>query len=80
MDTNGENLPSPVSAPNGAGADEALFAGIPEDAVRLCAEILSGAEDERDRALGRRLAERAGFVLSAAPAGGPRSHSSLHQH
>ena len=70
MDTNGENLPSPVSAPNGAGADEALFAGIPEDAVRLCAEILSGAEDERDRALGRRLAERAGFVLSAAPAGG----------
>ena len=70
MDTTGEMLPATVPAPGGAGADEALFAGLPEDAVRLCAEILSGAEDERDRALGRRLAERAGFVLSAAPAGG----------
>lgn len=70
METTGENIPATVSAPGGAGADEALFAGLPEDAVRVCAEILSGAEEERDRALGRRLAERAGFVLSTAPAGG----------
>ena len=71
METPAENLPAAVSAPGGAGTDEALFAGLPEEAVRVCAEILCGAEDERDRALGARLASRAGFVLSAAPEGGP---------
>lgn len=71
MDTTGERLPATVSAPGGAGADGTLFDGLPEEALRVCAEILCGAEEERDRALGARLASRAGFVLSAAPEDGP---------
>ncbi len=71
METSRESLPSTVSAPGGAGAVEALFDGLPEEALRVCAEILRGAEEERDRTLGARLASRAGFVLSAAPEGGP---------
>ena len=71
MDPPLERLPATVSAPGGAGADGTLFDGLPEEALRVCAEILCGAEEERDRALGARLASRAGFVLSAAPEGGP---------
>lgn len=73
MEPTAENLPARAPAPRGVREDEALFDGLPEEALRVCAEILCGAEEERDRALGARLAERAGFVLSAAPEGGPGS-------
>ena len=60
--------------------EERLFGDLPEEALAVVAELLSASEREEDRAMGRRLEARRGFVLTAGPAAGGGLFAGLPQH
>ena len=60
--------------------EERLFGDLPEEALAVVAELLSASEREEDRATGRRLEARRGFVLTAGPAAGGGLFAGLPQH
>lgn len=49
--------------------EEEVFARLPREAAELVAQLLLEAGDEASKALSRRLSDRLGFSLSAAPPG-----------